>query len=96
MLLIRMCLHWLAPVASAIQPSAARAIIAQPAIKKIATQHRIWLAPIHAPPPRLSSWANAREARPRPARQRQHPGPKRQFPGFAGVVRASLARQGPV
>jgi len=85
MLLIRMCLHWLAPVASAIQSSAARVIIAQPAIKKIANQHRIWLAPIHAPPPRLSSWANAREACPRPARQRQHPGPS----GNSLVSRAS-------
>jgi len=57
MLLIQMCLRWLMPVASGIGSPAARATIAQPAIKKIATQHRIWLAPIHAPPPRLSSWA---------------------------------------
>jgi len=69
MLLIQMCLHWLMPVASGIGSPAARATIAQPAIKKIATQHRIWLAPIHAPPPRLSSWASAREACSRLARQ---------------------------
>jgi hypothetical protein len=54
MLLIQMCLRWLMPVASGIESPAERAIIAHPAIKKIANQHRIWLAPIHAPPPSLS------------------------------------------
>jgi hypothetical protein len=57
MLLIQMCLRgptfWSWPAISGIESPAARATIAQLAIKKIATQHKIRLAPIHAPPPRL-------------------------------------------
>jgi hypothetical protein len=57
MLLIQLCLRWptwLLPAASGIESPAARATIAQSAIKKVANQHRTRLAPIHAPPPRLS------------------------------------------
>ena len=57
MLLIQMCLRWLTsgsgPAASGIESPAARATIAHPAVNKMASQHRIRLAPIHAPPPRL-------------------------------------------
>jgi len=55
MLLIQMCLRWLMPVTSGIESPAAPAAIAQPAIKKIVRDHHIGLAPIHAPPLRLSS-----------------------------------------
>jgi len=94
MLLIQMCLRWptwLLPAASGIESSAPRATIAQPAINKIAAQHRIWLAPIHAPPPRLSSWADAQEACSRLPRQWQHPGPS----GNSLVSRASSVHRWP-
>jgi len=56
MLLIQTCLRWLTPVSSGIESPAAPAATAQPATQKVASRHHIGLAPIHAPPLRLSSF----------------------------------------
>jgi len=61
MLLIQLCPRWLTwqmpatPAVSGIdvESHAARATTAQPAVQNTASQHRIGLAPIHAPPPLL-------------------------------------------
>ncbi|SFM09529.1 hypothetical protein SAMN05444747_102418 [Variovorax sp. OV329] len=56
MLLIHMVLHWLKPVAAAIEFTLERvATHAPPAVPQTARKHHIGLAPIHAPPPRLTS-----------------------------------------
>ena len=56
MLLIQMVLHWLKPVAAAIEITVERATTyAFPAVPQTARQHHIGLAPIHAPPLRLTS-----------------------------------------
>ena len=56
MLLIQMVLHWLKPVALAIEFSVERVTTyAFPAVPQTARQHHIGLAPIHAPPLRLTS-----------------------------------------
>jgi hypothetical protein len=53
MLMIQLCLRWLMPVASGIESSVAPVSTAPVAIENMASQHRIGLAPIHAPPPLL-------------------------------------------
>ena len=56
MLLIQMVLHWLKPVALAIELIVERATnIAFPAVLQTARRHHIGLALIHAPPLRLTS-----------------------------------------
>jgi len=56
MLLIQMVLHWLKPVAAAIEITPERVTThAFPAVSQTARQHHIGLAPIHAPPLRLTS-----------------------------------------
>ena len=56
MLLIQMVLHWLKPVALAIEFAAERVTnVAFPAVPQTAHRHHIGLAPIHAPPLRLTS-----------------------------------------
>jgi hypothetical protein len=56
MLLIQMVLHWLKPVALAIELAAERVTnVAFPAVPQTAHRHHIGLAPIHAPPLRLTS-----------------------------------------
>jgi hypothetical protein len=57
MLLIQMVLHWLKPVASAIEfgTECVTQEVAFPAALPAARQHHIGLAPIHAPPLRLTS-----------------------------------------
>ena len=55
MLLIEMCLRWLMPAHQAVASPAAPATVAWPVVASAASQHHIGLAPIHAPPPRLSS-----------------------------------------
>jgi len=56
MLLIHMCLRWLMPASSGIESPAAPAATAQPVTQKVTSRHHIGLAPIHAPPLRLSSF----------------------------------------
>jgi len=56
MMLIQLVLHWLKPVALAIELVMERVTShAFPAVAKTVRQHHIGLAPIHAPPLRLTS-----------------------------------------
>lgn len=54
MLLIQICLHWLKPVVEGFESLVALFFVAPTAMKKIASRHHIGLAPIHAPPSRLT------------------------------------------
>ncbi|VWX56452.1 conserved hypothetical protein [Burkholderiales bacterium 8X] len=55
MLLIRLCLRWLPPVAEGIESRQVRILPAPAAVTQAASRHHIGLAPIHAPPSRLRS-----------------------------------------